>query len=60
MFETLHVTESDQHHHLEYWLQVQTFLKWRYWSNMVNCLNALPLNACCSIQYISLELLPSL
>jgi hypothetical protein len=58
IYQTLHVKESDQHH-LEYWPQVQPFLKWRYQSDMVDSLNALSLNACCCIQYTSVELLQS-
>ena len=57
--QTLLVKESDQRH-LQYWPQVQPYLKWWYCSNMVDCLNALSLNVCCSIQYISMELSPSL
>ena len=43
--QTLFVKESDQHH-LQYWPQVQAFLKWWYHSNMVDFLNVLSLNAC--------------
>ena len=57
--QTLLVEESD-HHHLQYWLQTQPFFKWWYRSNTVDCLNALCLHACCGIQCISVQLLPSL
>jgi hypothetical protein len=46
IYQTLHVKESD----LEYWPQVQQFLKWRYCSDMADSHNALSLNVCCCIQ----------
>jgi hypothetical protein len=62
MHRTLHVKESDQHC-LDIWLDfprfLLPFLNREYYSNVLDQLNAVSPNACCSISYVSVAILPS-
>jgi hypothetical protein len=40
-------------------MDVRPFLNWEYHSNVLDRLNAVSVNACCSISYVSLAVLPS-
>ena len=56
--QTLYFIESDQHC-LDFLVEIWPFLKWDYQSYVLNQLNTVSLNACCSILYISMVILPN-
>jgi hypothetical protein len=58
MHQTLRVKESDQHC-LDIWLDLPRFLRPRWRRRLLLWLNAVSLNACCSISYVSAAVLPS-
>jgi hypothetical protein len=55
MHQTLRVIESDHHSSMD----VRPFLNWEYHSDVLDRLNAVSPNACCSIWYVSVAVLPS-
>jgi hypothetical protein len=55
MHQTLHVKESDQRSSMD----VRPFLNREYHSDTLDRLNAVSPNACCSISYVSVAVLPS-